>query len=156
MAKPIIAEQVEAQTGGGYPEPFRSRMGNSNWRSLGDVYGLTQFGFNLESFEPGSESALRHFHLDTDEMVYMLEGELTLIVDEGEFALTPGMCVGFKAGDKNAHHLVNRSDTVARALVCGTRDPRDRCFYPDDDIAWQAQPDGWRALHKDGTPYPDD
>lgn len=156
MSIPIEASSVEPASGTSYPEPFKSRMGESNWRALGDAFGLTQFGFNLETFQPGSESALRHWHSSTDELVYVLEGELTLLVDEGEFLLGSGMCVGFKAGDQNAHHLVNRSEGVAVALVVGTRDPNDKAFYPDDDLAWFPQPDGYRAVHKDGSAYPEE
>ncbi len=51
-AKPVPALAVEAHTakpGTGYPEPFFSRMGDGDWRRLGDAFGLTQFGVNLEN-----------------------------------------------------------------------------------------------------------
>ena len=127
---PIQADQVPAKSGSSYPEPFRSRMGAGDWRALGDQFGLTQFGFNLETLEPGAQSSVRHWHTLADEFVYMLEGELVLRADDGEHTLRPGMCVGFKAGDRNAHHLVNRSDRAARFLVVGTRVPGDHAHYP--------------------------
>ena len=40
--------------------------------------------------------------------------------------------------------------------MIGTRDFGDRAFYPDDDLTWLPGPDRYRALHKDGTPYPED
>ena len=70
--------------------------------------------------------------------------------------MTKGMCVGFKAGDKNAHHLVNRSTSDAQYLILGSRVPGDGCFYPDDDLAWFPSESGETAAHKDGTPYLDD
>ena len=155
MPIPVDADAVDSQTGTAYPEPFRSRMGVYAWKSLGDAFGLDQFGCNLETFEPGAQSSVRHWHSSVDEIVYMLEGELTLVVDEGEFTMTPGMVVGFPAGDTNAHHLVNRSDEPARALIIGTRNQDDKAFYPHDDLAWLPLPDGFQACHKDGTPYPD-
>jgi uncharacterized cupin superfamily protein len=154
--KPRRALDVEAQTaqpGTGYPEPFFSRMGDGDWRRLGDAFGLTQFGFNLETLRPGAESALRHWHTLADELVYMLEGELVLRTDEGETAFTPGMCVGFKAGVRNAHHLVNRSNAPARYLVIGSRIPGDNAFYPDDDLIWIDTEQGSYPAHKNGTPY---
>ena len=153
---PVAAESVTPQSGTTYPEPFKSRMGDANWRSLGDPFGLTQFGVNLETLQPQAQSALRHWHTLGDEFVYMVSGELTLITDDGEFPLTPGMCVGFKAGVKNAHHLVNRSDTEAQFIVMGSRRDGDTAFYPDDDFAWFTTEEGYRAVHKDGTPYPSD
>jgi uncharacterized cupin superfamily protein len=149
----VVAVEVEAETGGGYPEPFKTRMGDANWRRLGNVFALTQFGVNLETFQPGAESALRHWHTLCDEFVYMLEGEMVLRTDAGETLLRPGMCAGFKAGTKNAHHLVNRSDRAARLLVIGTRVPGDSCFYPDDDLLWVETEAGDYAAHKDGRRY---
>ena len=150
---PIAAYAVTPESGSSYPEPFRSRMGQANWRALGDRFGITQFGFNLETLEPGAQSSVRHWHTLSDEFIYMLEGELILRTNEGEFPLAPGMCVGFKAVDRNAHHLVSRGPTPARFLVVGSRVPGDTAFYPDDDLAWFRTETGGIAVHKDGRPY---
>jgi len=153
---PVFAQSVTAESWTAYPEPFKSRMGDFSRRPLGDAFGLTQFGANLETLQPGAESALRHWHTLQDEFVYMIAGELTLITDDGEIPLTPGMCVGFRAGEKNAHHIVNRSDSEGQFLVVGTRNDGDAAFYPDDDLAWSTTEDGYQPVHKDGTPYPSD
>ena len=152
-ARPVQATEVAAQSGSNYPEPFASRMGQGDWRSLGDAFGLTQFGVNLETLQPGAQSALRHWHTLSDEFVYILSGELTLITNAGEFVMPAGTCMGFKAGDKNAHHLVNRSNAVATYIVLGSRVPGDAAFYPDDDFAWFHTEAGKRKVHKDGTAY---
>ena len=65
-----------------------------------------------------------------------------------------GMCIGFKAQDRNAHLVLNRSDAVAHYLVIGSRVPGDVSFYPDDDLAWLPTEEGDRAVHKDGRLYP--
>lgn len=129
-------------------------MGRANWRALGDHFGLTQFGVSLETLDPGAQSSVRHWHSLADEFLYVIEGELTLRTNDGEFLLQPGMCMGFKAGDKNAHHLVNRSPSAAKFVVVGSRVPGDLAFYPDDDLATFVTEQGRRAVHKDGTPYP--
>ena len=67
--------------------------------------------------------------------------------------MRPGMCAGFKAGAKNGHHFVNRSNRPARLLVIGTRVPGDNCFYPDDDLLWVDTESGHYAAHKDGRRY---
>jgi uncharacterized cupin superfamily protein len=109
---------------------------------------------NLTRLAPGATSALRHAHTKQDEFVYVLEGEPTLVTDEGETALRPGMCAGFKAGTGNGHHLVNRTDRDVVILEVGDRIAGDSATYPDDDLAAALGPDGrWRFTHKDGTPY---
>ncbi len=155
MSEPKIlrATDVNARTGSSYPEPFASRMGNADWRALGDAFGLTQYGVNLETLQPGAQSALRHWHTLADEFVYLLEGELVLRTNEGEITMTVGTCAGFKAGEPNGHHLVNRSERPARFLVVGTRAPGDVGFYPDDDLLWCRNADGRYPAHKDGRPY---
>jgi len=137
-----------------YPEPFAARVAGRLKRPLGDLFGLTNFGVNLTRLAPGAASSLRHAHSKQDEFVYVLEGEPTLITDEGETALRPGMCAGFKAGTGNGHHLVNRTARDVAYLEIGDRSPGDSGTYPDDDLAAALGPDGrWRFTHKDGTPY---
>lgn len=118
----------------GYPEPYRALVAGRFRRRLGDALGLTRFGVNLTRLEPGSASAQRHWHTKEDELVYVLEGELTLVTDAGEQLLTPGMCAAFKAGVPDGHHLVNRSDRPAVLLEIGDRDPDDEAAYPDVDL----------------------
>src|SRR5512147_3126272 len=78
-----------------YPEPFFSRMAGRIKQPLGDLFGLTNFGVNRTTLKPGSVSALMHVHSKQDELVYILEGTLTLVTEEGEFEMQPGMCAGF-------------------------------------------------------------
>lgn len=137
-----------------YPEPFASRMVGREKRPLGDFFGLSNFGINLTRLGPGAMSALRHAHATQDEFVYILEGQPTLITDEGETRLAPGMCSGFKAGTGNGHQLVNRSDSDVLYLEIGDRSAGDSASYPDDDLLAVLGSDGkWQFLHKDGTPY---
>ncbi len=154
--KPIVAMKVAEQSGSSYPEPFASRMGDGTWRALGDAFDLDQFGFNLETLSPGAQSSIKHWHTLSDELIYVVEGELALWVNDRRFVMTPGMCVGFKAGRQTAHHLVNESAGVARFIVVGARVPGDTAFYPDDDVVWFPTPQGRIMVHKDGSPYSSD
>ena len=136
-----------------YPEPFFSRMARREKRQLGDVFGLKNFGVNLTRIAPGGESSLLHRHSRQDEFIYILEGTPTLVTDDGEFALAPGMCAGFPAGGI-AHQLVNRSDADVVYREVGDRTAGDEGSYPNDDIKAELDPDGqWRFSRKDGTPY---
>ena len=60
---------VAQKRGSGYPEPYRSRMGDRVKHRLGDACGLTRFGVNLVTLPPGGQSALRHWHTLEDEFV---------------------------------------------------------------------------------------
>jgi uncharacterized cupin superfamily protein len=145
---------VEPKSSSGYPEPFRSRVLPREKRALGDALGLTKIGVNLTTLMPGKESSMRHFHTHEDELVFVLEGEVVLVTDEGEQVLTAGMCAGFAAGVRDGHQLVNRSSRPARYLEISNRDATDSGEYSDVDMTFGRGPDG-RALftRKDGTPY---
>jgi uncharacterized cupin superfamily protein len=136
-----------------YPEPYRSRMGDRAKRRLGDACRITKFGVNLVTLAPGGQSALRHWHTLEDEFVYILSGEVVLISQEGEQILKAGMCAGYPAGTRDAHHFINRSNAPAQYLEIGNRIDGDNAFYPDDDLMWVETESGMVAAHKDGTRY---
>jgi uncharacterized cupin superfamily protein len=102
---------------------------------LAKAVGLTQFGVNSVTLEPGSQTALRHWHEAEDEFVFVLSGVPTLVDENGEHALTAGSIVGFPAGVANAHQIVNRSGGPAQLLVVGSRKTgQETIHYPDDDF----------------------
>jgi uncharacterized cupin superfamily protein len=145
---------VPEQRGSGYPEPFRSRMGDRAKRRLGDALGLTRFGVNLVTLAPGAQSALRHWHTLEDEFVWVLDGEVVLVSDAGEQVLRAGQCAGYPGGKRDAHHMVNRGSAPVRYLEVGSRIDGDNAFYPDDDLMWIEGEDGVYAATKDGRRYP--
>ncbi|GAB3348627.1 cupin domain-containing protein [Lysobacter tyrosinilyticus] len=149
----IDANEAPLRIGSTYPEPFAARVAGRTKRTLGDIFGLTSFGVNFTHMPPGSSSALRHAHAKEDEFVYILEGTPTLITNAGETLLQPGMCAGFAAGNGDAHHLINRSDSDVVYLEVGTRCADESVDYPDDDLAVQRVDGRWRFSHKDGQPY---
>jgi uncharacterized cupin superfamily protein len=138
-----------------YPDVFKPVVAGREKIALGNAVGLSQFGVNLTRLKPGAASALRHWHENEDEFVYVLEGELVLVEDEGETVLKPGDCAGFKANVANGHQLINRTNRDALILEVGTRAPREVAHYPDVDLRYEIDDEaGTRnILHKDGTPY---
>lgn len=144
---------VPEHRGSGYPEPFRSRMGDRAKRKLGDACGLTRFGVNLVTLGPGGQSALRHWHTLEDEFVYVLDGEVVLVTNGGEQVLTRGMCAGYPAGGRDAHQFINRGTAPATYLEIGNRIDGDNAFYPDDDLMWFEDENGVFTAHKDGRRY---
>ncbi len=152
---PIIHDPmlIPASSGTIYPEPFRSGLDGRLKRKLTDTLGLNQFGVNLTTLEPGARSSHRHWHAIEDECIYVLSGELTLVLDDGEHTLRPSMVVGFPAGDKNGHCLINHGQVVATYLEIGTRSPTDDVDYPDIDMKAEKRDGKYLFLHKNGEPY---
>jgi uncharacterized cupin superfamily protein len=155
LKKPALdPSTVPPRTGSGYPEPFRSRVLPREKRALGDALGLSHIGVNLTTLPPGKESAMRHYHTREDELVFIVEGEVVLVSNDGEQILTAGMVAGFPAGVADGHQLVNRSDRPARYLEISNRDPEDGATYPDVDLAFRKGPDGSAVFtRKDGSSH---
>ena len=147
----IRALDVPGTTTTLYPEPFASKVAGRTKRKLGDFFGLQAFGVNLTTLAPGGASALRHWHSHQDELIYVVDGELTLLTNAGAELLTAGMTAGFRGGVPDGHHLVNRSDAPASYLEIGDRAP-DHTTYPDDDIAAQRVDGQWVFTRRDGSP----
>ncbi len=148
--KKIDLARAEQRSGSRYPAPFHETGIDKVRRRLGRAAGLTQFGVNLLTLPPGVWSSQRHWHSNDEEFVFVVEGEVVLVTDAGEEVLRAGDSAGFRAGDPDGHHLINRSDRNAVVLEIGTDHAADICTYPDIDMVATEQ--GY--LHKDGSPYP--
>lgn len=98
-----------------------------------DSGGLTQFGAFEEILPPGSSSSVKHWHAGEDEMIYVLQGDVTLHEGDDSVVMRPGDAATFKAGDPIGHCMQNRSDADVRYLVIGTRSSGDIVTYPDHD-----------------------
>jgi uncharacterized cupin superfamily protein len=141
---------VAERTGSAYPASLGERCQGRAKQALGNELGLTHFGVNLTRIEPGSWSALRHWHTRQDEFVYVLQGVLVLVTDAGEQTLRAGTAAGFPAGKADGHHLVNRSTVPAVYLEVGDRVPGDEVHYPDADLFVTAD---FVMHHRNGEPY---
>jgi uncharacterized cupin superfamily protein len=153
MGKRIDLNALPVVTGSRYPAPFDAPCAVRTKRRLGDAAGLMDFGVNLLRLPPGAWSSQRHWHSAEDELVFILEGEVTLVTDAGEEMLKAGDCAGFKAGVPDGHHLQNRSPRDAVVLEIGSRKVAgDEVDYPDIDLRFLKERAGF--AHKDRTPYP--
>lgn len=135
-----------------YPAALRSACDGREKHAMGDAFGLTQFGVNFTVLRPGAASALRHWHMEEDEFVYVVSGELTLITDRGETVLKTGECAGFPAGRADGHAIVNRSTEAATYLEVGNRSQTDRISYPDHDLHGTKSGGQYSFTRKDGSP----
>jgi uncharacterized cupin superfamily protein len=150
----IDISKIMPRLGSGYPAQFKAPVEGREKYALGNAVGLTQFGVNLTRLKPGAASALRHWHENEDELIFVIEGEIVLVEDQGETVLRPGDAAGFKAGVANGHQLVNKTAREALYLEIGTRAPTERAHYPDHDLVAEKDAGGFRYLKKSGEPYP--
>ncbi len=150
----IDLSSAPRRSGTGYPPPYDAPCGERSWLELADAAGLTLVGINLLTLPAGQWSSQRHWHLDEDEFVFVVSGEVVLVEDEGETVLCAGDCAAWKAGVENGHHIQNRSTADAVLLQVGnpTNPATEHVDYPDIDLIIRPGDDGYR--HRDGTLYP--
>ena len=153
ITKRIDVEALPPVIGTLYPSPLDEPCRTRRRTRIGNAAGLTQFGVNFVRLPPGAWSSQRHWHSDEDEFVYVLEGELILVEDDGETVLRAGDCAAFPKATGNGHHMINRSSATAVYLEVGSRSPADVTTCSDIDMM-SANADG-RFVHKNGTPYPE-
>jgi uncharacterized cupin superfamily protein len=144
---------VEERSTSAYPPHLSKEMVGRFRRPLGGRLGIKNFGVNLLRLAPGAWSSQRHWHATQDEMIYVIEGEVVLVTDEGEQALKAGMVAGFPKGRPDGHHLQNRSNRDALVLEIGDRSPGDEATYPDVDMAAKALPPAYAFTRKDGSSF---
>jgi uncharacterized cupin superfamily protein len=153
MVKKLDLASIVSHIGSGYPQPFGSSCARRERKRLAEAAGLDKIGVTLLRLPAGAWSTERHWHLNSDEFVYVLEGEAVLVTDDGEEVLRAGDAAGFKAGEANGHHLQNRSssDVLVLEIGCHLRD--DTAYYPDIDLI-ASLIDGRSILtHRDGRLY---
>lgn len=137
-----------------YPAPFDTVLNGRMRRVIGDVNGLTKFGVNLTELLPGAVSALRHWHSKEDEFIYIIEGNPTLITNDGAQPLKPGFCACFPAGSENAHRLENTTNLRVLYLEVGNRSNGEEVFYPDNNMLLDKSKNGTRIFKKlDGSSF---
>ena len=153
MGKRLEIEKLVSHFGSGYPKPLDVPVAKRVRKRLAEAAGLTKIGVTLLRLPPGSWSTQRHWHIHSDEFVYILSGEVVLVTDEGEEVLRAGDAAGFKASERNGHHLQNRSAADATLLEIGNHLENDTAYYPDIDLIASLL-DGRSILtHRDGRLY---
>lgn len=107
-----------------------------------------KIGVAFEELPPGKQSAPFHFHMKEEEHIIALEGEATLRLGEERHLLRAGDYVGFPAGQRAGHCLINETDKPFRYIIIGDHDPHEVCVYPDSGKIMVRGYD--RAILRDG------
>jgi uncharacterized cupin superfamily protein len=90
-----------------------------------------KIGIGFEELPPGKQSCPFHFHMLEEEHIIALKGEATLRLGEERYTIRAGDYVGFPAGQRAGHCLVNESGAPFRFIIIGDKQPGDVCVYPD-------------------------
>ena len=131
MADPkylLTAQEVEAMEGVEKTH-FLNANAKRNNKSLGDVTGLTGFGFHIIEVEPGQETTEHHVHHHEDECVYVLAGEAVAYIGDETVPIESGDFLGYRKGGL-AHSIKNTGTETLRGIVVGERHAHAVGDYP--------------------------
>ena len=97
-------------------------------KSLGDLTGITGFGFHIIEVEPGCETTEMHKHYHEDECVYILHGNAEAYIGHEVFQVGPGDFFGYPAGGLG-HSIKNTGSEPLKCIVVGQRLDNDVADY---------------------------
>ena len=98
--------------------------------SLSEATGLERMGVHFIRVPPGKEANIYHLHHHEEEWWYVLEGQGTVEIEDGEYAVGPGDFVGFPTSSPVAHHLKNTGQEDLVYLVGGERKRVEIAEFP--------------------------
>jgi uncharacterized cupin superfamily protein len=99
-------------------------------KSLGDMTGISGFGFHIIEIEPGYESTEYHCHKFEDECVYILQGQASVFIGEENYIVGEGDFIGYPANGL-PHVMKNTGNNILRCIVVGQRLDHDVADYPN-------------------------
>jgi uncharacterized cupin superfamily protein len=128
---PISSEDMEwNEEGPGEGTRFGGRSKHLTYAAVGSDYHV---GMLIEAPAPGMRLAPRHYHMGEEEHALILEGQVTLLLDDERYDMKAGDYVCFPAGQKVGHSFMNSGTGPCSYLMIGERNPNDVCVYPDSN-----------------------
>jgi uncharacterized cupin superfamily protein len=97
---------------------------------LGERAGCEQLGMSLYELAPGDEMVF-HYHVQREELLVVLSGELNLRTATGWEVIPEGEVVAFPRGESGAHGYRNDSAEVVRLLMISEMTAPNISVYPD-------------------------
>lgn len=130
---------------------FLNSNAKCNNKSLGDIVGLTGFGFHIMEVLPGHDSTEHHFHYNEDECIYVLSGEGTAKIGEQFFPISEGDFLGYRKGGM-PHSIKNTGSTVLKCIAVGQRLESDVVDYPaQNKQIFRTKGLGWKVVDSDNV-----
>ena len=87
-------------------------------------------GASVYELRPGDEMVF-HYHVQREELLIVLEGQLSLRTATGWEELPEGEVVAFPRGERGAHGYRNGSDRPVRVLMVSEMNGPNISVYPD-------------------------
>jgi uncharacterized cupin superfamily protein len=108
-------------------EDWSGGGGNAKRLPRGDKIGATVYEVGPGNFVP------YHFHHASEELLVVLDGEMTMKTEDGERLVRRGEVVIFPVGPAGAHGFRNDGDGLCRYLVASSRHAQmpEVAEYPD-------------------------
>ena len=100
-------------------------------KELSNATDAEQLGCSLYELEPGTRSWPYHYHTANEEAIFVLRGEGTIRLDDGEKSLEVGDYVALPADESGGHQVVNDGDEPLRYLAVSTMAEPDVTVYPE-------------------------
>ncbi|WP_413664211.1 cupin domain-containing protein [Microbulbifer sp. CNSA002] len=123
-------------------------------KSLGDLTGISGFGFHMIEIEPGYESTEFHCHYFEDECVYILEGRAEVRIGDDHHQVSAGDFIGYPAGGP-AHVMRNVGEVTLRCIVVGQRLQHDVADYPEkNQRIYRNSGLPWELVNRDDIDHP--
>jgi uncharacterized cupin superfamily protein len=89
-----------------------------------------QLGATVYELGPGN-FVVYHFHHAAEELLVVLDGEMTMKTEEGERLVRRGEVVLFPVGPSGAHGFRNNGDEACRYLMVSTHPAPEVVEYPE-------------------------
>jgi len=114
----IISSADVPEVIGKYPKSDEE-LGAS--RKIGHVAGLLRLGLHHHRLSPGQRSSYPHAEEDEEEFGYVLEGEVSALIDGEIYPMKKGDLAAFPAGTGINHTFINDGAEDALLLVGGEK-----------------------------------
>lgn len=98
---------------------------------LSKMSDAKQLIFDIRHLDPGKYSFPYHFHQNSEELMYLISGEMTVRTPGGLEIIRQGELVFFELGETSAHQFYNHSDAPCVYLDIRTNMGMDVTEYPD-------------------------
>jgi len=105
---------------------FCSRRARLGWQLASQ-----RLGASIWEIEPGEAAYPFHYHLAEEELLVVLMGRPSVLVDGAWSQLEPGDVLSFPRGEEGGHQVANWGDSTARFLAVSTSGTPDLVVYPD-------------------------
>ena len=93
--------------------------------------GGDMLGASIYLMGPGQKSFPYHYHHANEEMLIVLEGQVTVRTPRGEERAVRGDALIFNRGEEGAHQVINDGESDARILMMSTMVEPEIAEYPD-------------------------